>query len=211
MKRKLNKRAVTLLVCLVILVVASVGATLAYLITATDPVENTFTPARVSCDVVELFENNVKKDVRIQNTGNTDAYIRAAIVVTWKNDDGEIYAVTPMEGKDYEIRWNLLSDGSTGGWIKGADGFYYYNQEVAPVTKCNHETLSCDNCCTGVLITSCSQSEGANAPEDYHLSVEIVASAIQSMPDYVVENEWSNTMVIVKSSNGTLTITNNGG
>lgn len=207
MKRKLNKWAVVLLVCLVAFATASAGVTLAYLFTATDPVENTFTPARVSCHVVESFADNVKQNVRIQNTGNTNAYIRAAIVVTWKNSNGEVYAATPQKDTDYSIALNLED-----GWAEGKDGFYYYNQKVAPVTECGHEAdSSCENCCTGVLIASCSLANGAAIPNDYHLSVEIVASAIQSAPDYVVEDEWTNTLVTVESDDGTLTITNNGG
>lgn len=207
MKRKLNKRAVVLLVSLVILVVASVGAALAYLIAASDPVENTFTPAKVSCDVVESFKNNVKENVRIQNTGNTVAYIRAVIVVTWKNDDGEVYAVTPMEGKDYIIALN-----DSGVWLPGDDGFYYYHKEVAPITKCGHTASeSCANCCTDLLINSCSQKAEANVPAEYHLSVEIIASSIQSAPDSVVGEEWSNTKVSVTAKDGTLTVENKQG
>lgn len=198
MKRKLNKRAMMLLVSLVVLVVASVGATLAYLIAATDPVENTFTPARVSCDVVELFENNVKKDVRIQNTGNTYAYIRSAIVVTWKNDEGEVYAATPVKDTDYSIAFDLEN-----GWVEGNDGFYYYTKEVAPCTHTGEQEHT--GCLTGVLITSCSPVD-SQAPMEYYLSVEIVASAIQSAPDSVVGKEWSNAKVSVTAKDGTLTV-----
>lgn len=203
MKRKLNKRAVMLLVSLVVLVVASVGATLAYLIAATDPVENTFTPAKVSCDVVELFENNVKKDVRIQNTGNTEVFIRAAVVVTWKNDKGEIYAATPQENSDYTITFNSNND-----WFEGNDGFWYHRTEIAPCTHVGDQGHS--GCMTGVLINSCAPVAD-RAPSGYYLSVEIVASAIQSAPDSVVGKEWSNTKVSVTGTAGALTVTNKQG
>lgn len=200
MKRKLNKRAVVLLVCLSVLVTVSVGVTLAYLFTATDPVENTFTPAQVSCDVVETFQENVKENVQIQNTGNTDAYIRAAIVVTWKKDADEVYADAPVEGVDYSI--DLVHEN---GWVMGKDGFYYYTKAVAP---CNHtEGQTHDGCMTEVLINSCSPVSG-KPPEGYSLSVEIVASAIQAAPDHVVKDEWENEKVTVVAKNGTLTVTN---
>ena len=38
-----------------------------------------------------LNENNVKKEVSIQNTGNVRAFIRAEVVVTWKDKDGNVY------------------------------------------------------------------------------------------------------------------------
>lgn len=203
MNRKLNKRAVVLLVSLVVLAVASVGATLAYLIAATDPVENTFTPARVSCDVVESFENNVKEDVRIQNTGNTEAFIRAAVVVTWKNDKGEIYAATPQEVTDYTITFNSNND-----WVEGDDGFWYHLTEIAP---CTHvEDQEHDGCMTEVLINYCSPVDG-RAPNEYYLSVEIIASAIQSAPNSVVAKEWSNAKVSVTATDGALTVKNNQG
>lgn len=204
MKRKLNKRAVMLLVSLVVLVVASVGATLAYLIAATDPVENTFTPAKVSCDVVESFQSNVKENVMIQNTGNTDAYIRATVVVTWKNDNREVYVSAPMENTDYTIEWKL----SENGWVKGNDGFYYYTKAVPPCSHTGEQEHS--GCMTEVLINSCAPVAD-RAPSGYSLSVEIVTSAIQSAPDSVVGKEWSNTKVSVTAKDGALTVENKQG
>ena len=41
-----------------------------------------------------------------------------------------------------------------------------------------------------MLIDECKLLENASVPDGYHLSVEIVASAIQSAPDSVVQNMW---------------------
>lgn len=201
---KQNKKALTLLVCLVVLIAATVGTTLAYLLVSSPTIENEFTPSKVSCDVEETFNGTSKTNVQIRNTGNTDAYIRAAVVVTWKNSSGAVYATTPAEGTDYSIDWNLTDDG----WVKGADGFYYYTKEVAPCSHSGEQAHS--GCLTGVLIDSCSPVS-EDAPAGYSLSVEIVASAIQSAPDTVVSDEWSNAKVSVKGNDGTLTITNLGG
>ena len=168
MKRKLNKRALVLLVCLTLVVTAAVGVTLAYIFTQTNPVENTFKPSKVSCEVVETFTNNVKSDVMIKNTGDTSAYIRVAVVVTWKNEKGNVWAQAPVE-EDYSITWNLTANG----WVKGIDGYYYYTDPVAPGDS------------TGILITEAKLKEGYTAPvgtdgTQYYLSIEIVASAIQA-------------------------------
>lgn len=204
MKRKQNKKAQTLLVCLAALAIVTVGKTLAILMDSSSTVKNEFTPAQVSCQVEEVFDGEVKSNVQIRNTGNTEAYIRAAVILTWKNGNNEVYAATPSDGGDCVILWNLSDDG----WVKGADGFYYYTKEVSP---CNHSGGQAHNeCLTSKLINSCSPIDG-KAPEGYSLSVEIVASAIQSAPDHVVEGEWTNAMVTVKSNDGTLTITSNGG
>lgn len=202
MKRKHNKKALTLLVCLVVVLAVTVGGTLAYLMASTQPVKNEFAPSRVSCAVVEdPFNGTTKTNVQIQNTGDTKAYIRAKVVVTWKNLKREVYAATPMENTDYTMELNL----SENGWIKGNDEFYYFTQAVSPVMECTHAAdASCDNCCTGVLIKRCVQAESANVPDEYFLSVEIIASAIQSSPDMVVEEQWSTG--VSDANNGKLTI-----
>ncbi len=206
MKRKQNKKALTLLVCLVVLIAATVGGTLAYLMISTQSVKNEFTPARVSCDVQETFnkDNLVKSNVQIRNTGNADAYIRAMVVITWKNDNGEVYATVPQPNTDYVVEWNLTENG----WVKGDDGFYYYTKEVRPCTHVGDQRHS--GCMTEVLISSCSPVSG-KAPAEYYLSVEIVASAIQSAPDSVVGKEWSNAKVSVTAKDGTLTVENKQG
>lgn len=204
MKQIQNKKALTLLVCLIVLVAVTVGGTLAYLMVTTPTVKNEFTPAKVSCEVVEQFNGITKTNAQIRNTGNTAAYIRAAVVITWKNSSGEVYAATPTEGVDYNISWHLTADS----WVQGNDRFYYYTREVAPCTHTGEQVHN--GCLTSNLIDSCSPIDG-KAPEGYSLSVEIVSSAIQSAPDHVVEGEWTNAMVTIKSNDGTLTITNNGG
>lgn len=201
MERKHNSKALTLLVCLVVLIAATVGGTLAYLMASTQPVKNEFVSSKVSCAVVEdPFDGTKKTNVQIRNTGNTKAYIRAAVVVTWKNDKGEIYAATPQEVTDYTITFNSNND-----WFEGNDGFWYHRTEIAPCTHVGDQEHS--GCMTGVLINSCAPVAD-RAPSGYYLSVEIVASAIQSAPDSVVGKEWSNTKVSVTGTAGALTVTN---
>lgn len=171
MKKIFNKKSV-LVTAIVLLLLVTVGGTLAYIFTQTPPVENTFTPSKVACAVVEnggtpVTGNTVntgtsKDNVQIKNTGDTDAYIRVALVVTWKNANGNVWAKSPEPGKDYTLVTDL-----SGGWTyNDKDGYYYYSEAVAP----SH--------LTSVLIKSCVQS--GTAPEGYTLSVEIVASAIQA-------------------------------
>ena len=94
-----------LLLTLVLLALALTGATLAYLITHTDPVPNRFTPAHVSCTVTEDFDGTTKKNVNVTNTGDIDAYLRVKLVTYRVNDDGQhiggtaaIPAFTPGDG-----------------------------------------------------------------------------------------------------------------
>ena len=179
MLRNLNKqRTVLLLVSLSLALLAGVGVTLALIIDSADPVDNTFEPSRVACEVVEdSFTGAVKSGVKIKNTGDTDAYIRAAVVVTWKNGDGKVWAVNPELNTDYSM--SISEDG----WKK-IDGYYYYKESVSPS---DGENL------TKVLITEAKQLKAGPVGTDgtqYYLSIEIVASAIQSSPDDAVNSAW---------------------
>lgn len=147
--------------------------------------------------MTETFGNNVKSNVAVQNTGDTTAFIRAAINITWMKDaetgteyeaaDQTVSAKVPVKDRDYSIK---LADNTN--WIQGADGYYYYQLPVDPQVS------------TGVLIEECKLQNNASVPDGYHLSVEIVASAIQSAPDSVVQSMWHVTVEngIITSAKG---------
>lgn len=186
-KSRANRRKATvLLTTLVLLLTCLVGTTVAYLIMKTNQVTNTFQPARVTCEVNETFDGATKTDVTIANTSNIEAYIRAAIVVTWKDKkDGNVYGRTPVAGTDYIIDQNTATDDY---WFVGDDGYYYYENPVAPGNS------------TSALIDSCSPV-ASNTPAGYGLNVEILGSAIQSVPASVVEQSWK---VVKVNADGTL-------
>ena len=163
--------AIKLVICLILLLMISVGGTIAFVVTHTSEIRNTFTESVVKCEVDETFENNVKSNVSIKNTGDTTAYIRAFVNVTWMNESKQVASVSP-KSTDYMIEY------STSGWLKGSDGYYYYSLPVQPNDK------------TAVLINSCRLLETASAPDGYYLSVEIVCSSIQSTPVSVVSDIW---------------------
>ena len=167
-KRVMKTKKPVALVALLVLLCCTVAGTVAYLVTSTDPVTNTFTPAHVSTAVDETFENGVKSDVKIQNTGNIDAYIRAAIIINWADKDGNVYgggtpaASTKEVTGDYTISYN--TDGS---WKQIGD-YWYYTKPVAA-----------DSLTEKALIESCAPVAG-KAPEGYNLQVTILADGIQA-------------------------------
>lgn len=173
--KKQNKKSLVLLVCVALLLTCAVGSTVAYLVDKTDSITNTFTPAEVTTEITEDFPGNVKNNVQVKNNGSISAYIRAAVVVTWQDDEGNVYAVAPVEDTDYTVTWKM------DGWKKGTDGFYYHKSPVAAGAS------------TGILFTDCKPVKG-KAPEGYHLSVEILAQAIQAEPTTVVESTWKVTV-----------------
>ena len=173
-----KKKSLALLVSLMLILCATVGTTLALLIDKTLSVENIFTPSKVTTEVDEDIETDpdVKQNVRIRNTGDTTAWIRANVIVTWQlaegEDAGAVYGKMPVAGEDYTI-----SDLGSG-WEKAADGFYYWKSPVAKGTT------------TGVMFAEI-KPVANKAPDGYTLHVEIVGSGIQSTPTSVVTTEWS--------------------
>lgn len=189
MKRKMTKPT-ALLVSLLLILSVTVGGTLAFLLTRSGPVENTFTPSTVTTSVVEDFDGNVKKEVQIKNTGDTAAYIRAAVIITWQDGDGNVYGQKPAEGTDYTITWfDDDVDTANDYWKQAADGFYYWTKPVAATDS------------TGYLIMEC-KPVADKAPAGYSLCVEILGSGIQSQPTTVVTTEWDSGVGGIKVENG---------
>lgn len=174
-RRRHVRRPSVLLLALVILMGALTGSTIAYLFDNSDAIVNTFKPSSVTTEITEEFDGNTKHDVVIKNTGDVTAYIRATYVVTWQNQDGEVHPSQPAAGTDYII---TMGDG----WFQGSDGYWYHTAEVSAQES------------TSVFIDTCAPVEGM-APENYYLSVEILASAIQSVPTNAVNEAWHAVMV----------------
>ncbi len=161
------------LVALALVLCIAGGATLAFLTVTTPSLTNVFQYGHVTCKVDETFQDNVKTDVSIRNTGDTEAYIRVKLVFTWKDKDGNVSA-QPVKTGDYTL--DLKEDG----WFE-KDGYYYAKAPVAPKEN------------TPVLIEKCTEV-AANAPDGYTLSLEILADAIQSTPTRAVEQAWDVTV-----------------
>ena len=192
------------LAAVALLLTAVVGGTLAYIFTDTKPVINTFQPSKVTTAVIEngsssentsniVYTGGMKKNVQIKNTGDTDAYIRVAVVVNWASADGSrVWAVKPA-ASEYTIDWAFDDAEEPTAWDDGSDGYYYYNKSVAPGKL------------TEILINEAKLNDGVTAPvgtdgTQYYLSIEIVASGIQSTPTSVVEDQWGVTV----ANNGTI-------
>ena len=198
-----GKRRTIAAVALALVLLCTVGGTLAYVFMNTDPVENVFQPSVVTTAVIEnggtpvvgsnANTGDTKTNVRIKNTGDTDAYIRVAVVVNWADATGtRVWAQKPVActhganctsgACEYRITYDLNN-----GWSLGSDGYYYYNKSVAPGKL------------TEILINEAKLNDGVTAPvgadnTQYYLSIEIVASGIQSTPTSVVKDQWGVTV-----------------
>lgn len=166
--RKSRRMTMVAALALALVLTVSAGGTLAWLFTSTDPVENTFSPAEMGIVVRETFENNTKTNVYVENTRQADVYIRAAIVVNWQDDNGNVVA-EPVSENDYTMTLGT-------GWTKNElDGYYY-------CTTANQRERNK----TSHLIEYCAP----NGTPKYHLSVSVLAQAIQAEPNDAVKDAW---------------------
>ncbi len=168
------KRKITIISFTVILVLlASVGTTIAFLAMRTGAIKNIFDPISITCQV---NENNYT----VTNTGDYSAYIRASVIVNYvkveSKADGDtshtVYGVPP-KASDYNITYN------TAYWDEGADGFYYYKTPVNAGDT------------TEKIVDFASQ---ADVPDGYEIKVQILADAIQNNPTDTVESVWGVTV-----------------
>lgn len=161
-----SKKSLTALIALILIICLAVGGTVAFIVTQTQAVKNTFTPADVKVDIQEDFDGSVKKNVNVKNTGDTDAYIRVKLVSNIQDNDGNVLRAAPLG----EI--SLNSD-----WIDGGDGCYYY-KNVVEVGQSTSNLLA----------------EGASIKLTDGQVVEVLAEGIQAMPKQAVIDAWGQTI-----------------
>lgn len=162
------------ILALVLMIGIAVSVTLAAMFAKADGLTNTFQSAEVEITVKETFDGSTKSNVYIQNNSTTGAYIRAKVVVTWQDGNGNVFAAVPVEGSDYQLT------GVDAGWFQ-KDGFWYWQLPVAAGEK------------TKNLIGSCQPQKTAPA-DGYTLHVEILAQAIQAVPAQAVTDAWKVTV-----------------
>ena len=174
----------------------TVGGTLAWLSAHTNSVTNTFTMGDVDPQVSENLTNDTKSNITVTNNGSVEAYVRVALVFTWRDGatpgsydyedsteqpGGTIVADTPKEGVDYTFTRENTDD-----WIKGSDGYYYYKYPVKPNTN-----EASDDPSEGSQTKSLGTIEviGDKAKE-YNLDVQVLADSIQAAPETAVTTMW---------------------
>jgi hypothetical protein len=163
-KQSKNHRALPILLAFLLVAVIAAATVYAYLQAKTPAVTNSVGAAGDhEVTITENFDQTTKSNVRVQ-VGNIgySVYVRAAIVVTWKDASGNVSAVKPVAGTDYTISLNDID------WFETDDGFYYYRLSV----KSGGSTSN--------LINTCTPVEGKN-PAGYELNVEIISQTIQAL------------------------------
>lgn len=160
-----GKRSLAALIALVLIICVAVGGTIAYIVTQTDKVENKFTPADVKIQINEVFENNIKSSITVENVAdakNVPCYIRVKLVSNTQDDNDNVTGSATVG----DFRLNDK-------WFDGGDGCYYY-KDVVNVGASTANLLA-----DGSTITLTSGQV-----------VEVLAEGIQATPIDAVKEAW---------------------
>ena len=166
-----SKKSLTALIALILIICLAVGGTVAFIVTQTQAVKNTFTPADVTVKIKEEFQDNIKSSITVLNVNDADkedvpCYIRVKLVSNIQDNDGNVLKAAPL-GK--------ISLGND--WIDGGDGCYYY-KNVVEVGKSTSNLLA----------------EEASITLTDGQVVEVLAEGIQAMPKQAVIDAWGQTI-----------------
>lgn len=167
--RSVHRRAL-LALCLLLVLGAGIGGTVAYLTDNTAPVVNVFAPAEVQGEVDEDFDGEKKTSITVKNTGTIPCYIRVMLAPYYVDANGN-----PV---------GSFADGSPAVWSPGftlgsgwtqIGNYYYYTTPVAVGAS------------TGNLLGSAITLQTVNG---YRQALDVFAECIQAEPAGVMQNTW---------------------
>lgn len=165
-----NKKSRVLLIALaVIMAISAIGATAAYMFNRAEAVENNFTPAEVTCKVLEQFDGTEKSSIAVENTSNIDAYVRVRLVSYWVNEEGNIVGkASVMPDVDYNSEL----------WYCDEEHNTYYCKTPVKVGEKSPELLA-----SPIIL-----KEEVESGKTFYQVVEVFAEAIQAEGETAFEN-----------------------
>lgn len=164
----LNGRLTAMVIATVMLLALAIGGTVAWLTDTSPAVVNTFTPSQVKCEVTENFDGTVKSNVNVKNTSDIPAFIRVKLVTYRVNEAGDHIGGTAT------IPPFTLGDG----WVE-RDGYYYYTKPVEPNAQPDAPLTA-----SGITLQKYDDADGGKQV------IEVMAEAIQSVPETAVQEAW---------------------
>lgn len=169
MKKRWNNRRLVPVALLMALVLVC-GTVYAYMFHRTGETSTAFAPAQVSCEVAETYNGIEKSSIKVENTGNVDAYLRVRLVTYWVNGEGKVAAKSSPDLGEITL---------AEGWIAGKDNTFYYKTPVKP----GDSTLE-------LLTASITLTE----EDGFKQVIDVFAEAIQAEPARAVTESWKVTL-----------------
>lgn len=175
------------LVSLLMLCLCTVSGTAAFIATKTDPIENRFRAAKVTCGIDEEFDGKTKTSITVKNTGTAPAYVRVRLISYRINEEGE------RIGGPAEIP--TFSRGKD--WIEGGNDTYYYRYPIDMSGSAIYPDTTTNLIAEGskIELKLYPESEGGGRQV-----IEVIAEAIQGNTTEAIEDAWPGEIVSQLSS-----------
>ena len=199
-----KKKVITMVAAVALVAIVGVASTFAY-ITDSESVQNviTFGNVNISLDepsfpeegVTDVVPNQtIAKDPTITvDKDSNDAYVRAAVEVSFVDADGNALTIT-KDGKDVTEEYKAALQAAceatmTSGWTKGTDGYYYYNTELSNADSAVNSAVLFES----VTVPAAWGNEIANVK----FVIDVTAEAIQAdnLADDVLTYDENNNIV----------------
>ncbi|MBR2915138.1 MAG: hypothetical protein IKC06_04960 [Clostridia bacterium] len=172
-----------------IVIFVSVSAVMAYMLRESSDITNVFVPANVDCEVIEIFEDNKKTSIKVENKSNIKTYIRLRVVAYWQDSKGNVVARTSPEIK-FGSNWQY----DTENWFYDSIEKTFYHKSPVLAGDLTSELLK-----NSIVLNAV--TEDVNGVEfTYHPVITFIAEAVQAEPNGAVTDAWG----ISVDSNGKL-------
>ena len=172
-------------------------------------------PNEVDVHIADALKNNIKRDIKIRNTGNVDEYIRCMIVANWVDKAGDIVFGYKKQNKadddpadPFVAPWALNETGTGAnygsfdrlpgaGWTYKNDGYYYYSEKLAPGAYLPETTplfvsyTYSESDIPDVWLPSHLRPLVREAAEDVHLEMYISVQAVEADPYGSADEAWA--------------------
>lgn len=169
----MRKQKYRIIIPIVLIIIGTItGLVVAKYIGSSNKVGNFFVAAEYNTPVInETVKTDTdgfmyKTDVSMTAEDKEyPVYVRAAIIVTWQDSNGNVYGHQLVEGTDYTLEYN-----DTDWEYNSADGYYYFKSAVASGAS------------TFPLIRADQKlKQIKTAPTGYEMNIEILAQTIQAV------------------------------
>ncbi|MBR6506762.1 MAG: hypothetical protein IKT37_04080 [Clostridia bacterium] len=179
-----------------IVIFVSVSAVMAYMLRESSDITNVFVPANVDCEVIEIFEDNKKTSIKVENKSNIKTYIRLRVVAYWQDSKGNI--VVREEGGP-EIEFGTKWTYDTEKWFYDAAEKTFYYKSAVNVGASTSELLKLGGTFDGIQLNAVTKDVNG-VDFTYHPVITFIAEAVQAEPNGAVTYAWG----VDVDSNGNL-------
>ena len=199
----MNKRIKIIAVLLLIILVICLPSIYAYMIRLADtPNQTDFVIGDTTCVINEVWKDNTKSSVKIDNKGNVDVYVRVKVLIYWEDTKSAPIGTDLYNDKNHALP---VLNYNSADWIHDPINDIYYCKKPIKVGESSPEFLK------GSLIL---KNYVVDELYSYNQVAEIHCESIQALPidldatDNVITNPATESWGVTINSDGVITAIN---